>query len=450
MQDNQKFEDKAWENMKMILDDKLPQEKIVWWKRYALFLLLFLLFSVGTLSYFISTKLADNQNIVQSSIDMSNHHKDPENTENLPIPIVQNSANSAFSELIQINQEIQSEQLIRMNEKAISTNLNSNLNAENSIKLNKSTILNDSKISKINSVENSFLYQSSKQVESKSIFAPDTKGLSNNAETQNNPQSLIFAADINKISPSSLTSELNEKSLTNTENLLFIGSDLLEIKKSDFLQVQSHAINLPILKVAEADRTNSLYAFTEFDYFSTAESFNFKIGLLSEIGSTDSRWNFSTGVFYQQVNFNSSNLGRTADLEDLPLIGSSVEEQVNFDTQKLNYLRNVDYIGIPLIFSYKINRFKIALGLENYFTVNKTFGGGLRNELYLNEKSSYDLVNLYNVLLFQQVSYRMSNRWDIGLGFHFALNKAHEYPSDYRNKLDHAALSLKYRIFTKN
>ena len=71
----------------------------------------------------------------------------------------------------------------------------------------------------------------------------------------------------------------------------------------------------------------------------------------------------------------------------------------------------VDYVGIPLLFSYRMNRLQVGLGIENNFAVSKRFDTG--NEFFSNEVYEDQVFN-YQLNLSQEINYNVSSLFQVG------------------------------------
>lgn len=434
MLDNKEFEDKAWGLMLEHLDKEKPEKKLIaWWKYIGILFLLFLGFTALYTSFFDS---GDDKEIVNVT------------------PIIAQTA-------IGSQQGVDLEENIDM---ALTTPGDASkvdlVTPIGDVEARETEFKNESK--QINNLQLIETVQESKSYNvGESKIEPSTVDIAS-IQKKDDP-TIVFGTDETLILDVEPTRDISEVGRTFPK----VGENK---RKSDFAWQQHEATGLPSITTLEIDETNSepiifstlekpiaerrvqSFVAAETSYLSDFDQLSLRLILLSEIGSTESPWSMTTGLSYQRVRFSSFSLFGNSDREfaDVTLGDSTNEETLpinvgvsNAEQRSIGSLVFVDYIGIPLLFSYRMNRLQVGLGIENNFAVNKRFDTG--NEFFSNEVYEDQVFN-YQLNLSQKINYNVSSLFQMGIRARFDLTGAHGYNSDYLRNLDQFGIELKYRI----
>ena len=434
MLDNKEFEDKAWGLMLERLDKEKPEKKpIAWWKYVGILLLLFL----GSAAAYSSFFDKDND---RESVNVS--------------PIIAQKV-------------IRSQQGVNLKENSDVALTNSG----DAFKIDLQTPIRD-----VEAIETGFSNESKqsnnlpiieREQESESFNEGGSKIESSNVAIasiqQEDDPTIVFGTDetivldvepprdISKVGRTFPTlGEYNRKSDSDWQQHAATGLQSIETLEID--EINSKPIIFSNVEKPIAERRVQSFVAAETSYLSDFDQLSLRLSLSSEIGSTQSPWTMTTGLSYQRVRFSSFSLFGNSDREfaNATLGDTTNEETVptnvgdfNAEQRSIGSLVSVDYVGIPLLFSYRMNRLQVGLGIENNFAVNKKFDTG--NEFFSNEVYEDQVFN-YQLNLSQEINYNISSLFQVGIRARFDLTGAHGYNSDYLRNLDQFGIQIKYRI----
>lgn len=434
MLDNKEFEDKAWGLMLERLDKEKPEKKLIaWWKYIGILLLLFLGSAAVYSSFFDS---GDDKEIVNVA------------------PII---AQTAIGSQQGVDLKENSDVALTKSRDASKVDL---VTPIGDVEARETEFSNELK--HINNLQLIETVQESKSYNvGESKIEPSTVDIA--SIQQKDDPTIVFGTDETLVLDVEPTRDISEVGRTFPK----VGENK---RKSDFAWQQHEATGLPSITTLEIDETNSepiifstlekpiaerrvqSFVAAETSYLSDFDQLSLRLSLLSEIGSTQSPWSMTTGLSYQRVRFSSFSLFGNSDREfaDATLGDTTNEEtlptnvgDINAERRSIGSLVYVDYVGIPLLFSYRMNRLQVGLGIENSFAVSKRFDTG--NEFFSNEVYEDQVFN-YQLNLSQEINYNVSSLFQVGMRARFDLTGAHGYNSDYLRNLDQFGIQLKYRI----
>lgn len=400
MLDNKEFENKAWESMNVLLDEEMPERKIGWWKLIGVIIpLLIGLFVV----YFKSYKNDTNINHVAENVLIENVNNDPLEAKN----IVKSSENN--DPIYDKNSTIAKSDKSQ-NDKYNVNHRNSLVNSDAFIQANSSEYIKSNK-----NVANTTITEPIGIFKKKNKYKENTKSFKKQEykldQFNDSKISTLDLALLNNESPFIEASKIAK--LSN------IGSRIVQLKGG-----------------------------IEYLYFTNRFTGTLQYNLNSVIGSNLSPLSFETGVNFKRISTNTYS-GQAfeylkAEQHDATNIVSGSQGEMN-----VPIISSLDYLGVPMTFHYRMNRFNIGLGIENNFIINKNQANDTKdrelNENYTFVDQNVEF-NTYQLNLIQGIDYNINPKWMLGVNFRFDLTGVEKNNTESDNKLNSIALSLSYKI----
>ena len=339
MLDDKLFEDKAWKQMQMLLDDELPEKKGVFFLRKWYVLLPLLLF-IGIGVYFVTFSSNSDKTIARpAQVNISNSQN-----EEIALNSESQISKSDIS-VDELNSSLNEQNVINTSTKTKTT---STLNPNNQINTPSAheRIVNNSSISSQNT---------SNHINDKTpLFVENINSAKNILSNNNNEISTIateleFNSGINDKTNSIINSneDVLNKSIISTEISANILNDRLvitsELSKPDIntnkMNTGNFHLNLDIGSYYLTDfRTFSIYA-----------------GVMSEYRKNQSSWSIRLGLNYENLNLyrtersvfasisNQENQDGEIDLEETTVVNSSF---VLSSIQQINLPIQVAYLSL--------------------------------------------------------------------------------------------------------
>lgn len=447
MLDNKELEDKGWGLMLDRLDDEMPERKaIAWWRYLGLLLLLLgvgfgysILFNDGQVNTAVletPTQFVDHSNKLMNAIDSPVVVEKV--TEDNSQSVVQPTASKLSSSKL-MNPKVSAKEQTQLWGSTQDADQPSSTNQQEQINLKA-----------IEDQENQAFANTSNGNDE--ALGGEIR-LAAKWKKEESAVELAYSADANDSMSGSISSATMTTS-PRTSQFKVSTRYLAPLSSKNSLAISS--VVLPIrteIKAPIAERIVSTFVAIETSYLSDFEQLSLSLSLLSEVGSSQSPWSFTSGLSYQRVAFSSFQLSnfesaflsaadRDTTLEEtLPTNNTGYFETI--ERRSIGSLNTVDYIGIPLLFSYRMNRLQIGLGIENNFAVRKNFSAG---DSFFTNDQYIDLVYNYQLNFVQEINVNMTSRFQVGIRTRFDLTGAHGYDANYFRNLHQFGLQLKYQI----
>lgn len=442
MLDNNDFENKAWDNMLELLDKELPEKRAFPWFRFSLVLLLLLLVGtgIGLYSYHGADHTDDNTSLSSTTLFATN----------------QSSEHNTRSTLNTPNDH---------NELKESTHYSTNNKEEQTLSTSKN--LKTNSVSYRTNVENELTGHyannyTNLEINSTDITSDNTYPVDDHSEISQASNSDVFndlalvavvTQDIASINPSSsISSDFLSKN-TAIESLEWT-PDTEALKNISAENV------LPLIPTS-ASRRVDYYAYAESNYVSDFKSLGIKLGAMVELGAQNSPWSVSSGLLYE-----TNSLKRLESLDNADRIEESIlpdtfnvpVENTPLKIEDASALLSVSYLNIPLQFHYRMNKFKLGVGIQNRFLVRQRLRSGVAtSDLFQganNNQLDYDRsgINRFHFSANQSLVYRIHPKIDIGFAFQYDLTgifSANSFTTsnlNSANRLDNIGLSVAYKL----
>ncbi len=429
MLDNKLFEDKAWDDMLTLLDKEMPEKKAFPWSRLLLLLLLLVFVGGGSLYYWLDRSTTSDSD---SSLSSST------------IQIAQQATNSdSENHALEAPAEVQP-----LSEPNLFNTENQFASSEKSSSIVTTTIS-----TKKTKGQNLSAY-------SKPIHSAPTGSIEPILASVHSDQTSM--EDQTTLAASTKSLPTFEALTVATDHLAFSDITLLNwTVASPSALVDFSILENATPEILKPSRRVNLYGYAESNYISHFNSLGLKLGLVAEIGAASSPWSFSTGALWDHNSLSSFELYRNA-VDNVVLEQDTTPEVINtpIEIADASQLISVNYLTIPMQFHYRMNRFKVGLGIQHRFLFRQRLKNGETLNKFLDGEPAGSFVNQgiqsninpYHLSVNQSLMYRVHPRIDLGLAFQYDLTgifAASSFTSQNNrasNKLDNIGLSIAYRL----
>lgn len=424
MQDNKLFEDKAWEEMKLLLDQEMPERKpILFWKRWYVLLPLFFFISAGI---YIASTTDFNQDDSKEEMPSSVSNYVAVNTPTDKQENVDDSrengalAQSTFTEYTSGTESLKN---AKTHNTPYNTNNSLSTNKTNLPKAKSNTIIASSN----NTIENQFIPSSSSN---DAISNPILIDANQKTEISLNQQK----SDIkNKKYENALDNSLKEES---SSEFALVSSELLELKGLDFLEFEND-INYPLPKINKLTNWKHTFGvFARLNYLPDYRSFSQVVGFNYELKNRKSSVSLRSGLNYEKLSFNSLNKGSRPVFADLEENGPFTNSGNEIGVQ----LENASQLNIPVLINFNKNKFSFGLGINNAFLINEVLAERTSN------LSSSNFNTSYRFSFVKELNYHITNSLSTGLNFRYDISEFNNGNTTSNKKPHAVGLSLYYRI----
>ena len=449
MLDNKQFEDKAWEQMKGILDKEMPDKKgMAWWWFAAaglgvILVLGFVYVQMGDSTIDQIGEVAEIQT-APLAIGFDNQLVD-DVSKDTEYSLVEQS--ERITEIVKNDSKADNKTIESVFQKSVSQLSDSNGGSSEVSSTHSASAITNAPTINLGIPE-------IKNIEKPVELLPITLQKLPSDGTENSPQ----AKQIFSVS-STESNEVSELVYSDFASIGLVGKEINQFNdyQDRWIEIQGTSTLLePTFIKPTSLRTTALFAYAEANYLTDFGGLGYKLGIISEVGATESPWSFSTGVTYELNTLRVSALSRNSPLSDSDnsfpkdietVVGVGGAEEVEVTDARV--VADLHYINVPLLFHYRFNKLKIGLGIDNSFLVHTNYTEALR-EFEANNvpvRNSQQVINKYQLSAIQSLQYRISPNWNIGLKFDIDLTGVFS-PVDagVENTLDNVGLSLAYRL----
>ena len=431
MLDNKDFEEKAWGSMLELLDKEMPEKKAFPWFRSLILLLLLILIGGGIGYYQMESNVVKEYGAeTPSAIASTSNNQEIKIDKNLSIDtknpttsLIEEESSSSVKTARSVSEQSNDKQRKIVQSSSFSSS-NEQFSINESIVKTPFADSNQQDLSKLNA-NNS---QNNVENEDLQILAKSTEA----SFSEND----VFS-----------TSTLKSNSLISFVNPL------------DLATIQNVAEeNKLFFNPLAASRITALYAVSEIGYNTDFRSLGTSLGLMGEIGASNSPLSFATGLFYERYSLQATTIiNNTADLQDEIIETGSSPDSEKFNASDASTLRSISYLSVPLQFHYRFNYIKLGLGIENKFLVHQQVRDGfVRAETSNQFTGALDNNNFgpnkYHLTANQSIAVRIRPRIDLGLHFQYDLTGIFAESAftlsnvNTSNRLDNVGISLSYKL----
>ncbi len=441
MLDNKTFEDKAWDQMSIMLDKEMPTRKVVpFWRRWYSLLVLFM-FCSGTIYMLFYDQAGGNtmhkehnvssQFIAENSIYVN---------ENSGIERLNSTSKESENTIKEIEVERKFIQESSVEEPSSNSIIAYNAGFDSPSDLDEQSG-NDLVFSVIN---NSKDVQDEENVQFSQVQSTFSSVSFSESNTSNEQSKVVFSNE-NEV----IAFEQNAQSKGSIEDLptrLFVSEfpirsmfseSILSAKNQDKHESLFKESLLPNPTVF--NRLNLDFGLVAgLNYYTDFQSLSRFVGFETSIGKRYSRWRLSTGLQYEDVSLNKI---ETASRE-LDLVEDNNAPGWNVNESSIS-IENITQLNIPLTIRYTINRFGFSFGINNSIILSQTGADPFdlsNGSINLNTVDN----TLYRVGLIKRISYSFSNSFSTGLTYKYDLSPFNTGFSNESKRLHALGAHLKY------
>lgn len=438
MLDDKLFEDKAWEQMRNLLDEEMPEKKaFLFWKRWFVLIPLFLLFIGGAYAFWssLNTDIVSNDSQLHSSLS----NNETNQIINTAYTDSQESIIDESNNFTEKTHSIQSNQVTSSSVSELTLRTQSN-----NVEISNHSLTNSEKVKK-NNKSNIPSFSSAtidlRENKKNSVLAENIGSVSNNQMT-----------DFGKIQMASnaLNSPLGIDNESNLETLIIetIKADNLNSINVDLIYANN--LQLPRLELTDNRSLKfDLYGVAGVNYITDFQSFSYYGGIMGELSKDYSPWSINMGLTFETVNLRAKPNLFDFVVEDANVVaeGTSV-----FSDGNSFQLSRIQLMNVPVFTSYQYKGWKFGLGVNNAFVLNETIDEKLEEERYNSTMSLLNgdqnqINNTYRLGLMKSIDYRFNTKFSIGLRFRYDLTQFRTIGQSNNNRLHSIGFQAAYKLF---